>query len=292
MKLFSMVTTAGSARYTGHALRSFFQNTPLEAGDRVMLIDNDNSYQLSEFQERVDILKNPAPLGFAENANQAIDLALHYGADLYFLNNDIILPPRWLEPFLIPEPLILTPFSNRELQYETPAINARMCMELDDYLGHEEAFEKIAELHKNATNGYKKVIVAPFFVVKLPLSVMREIGHFDESFGKGGGEDYDYCLRATLGGFSVAYAIQSYVLHFGGKSSWSGVETSAAQNERELKFRAVFASKWGMELLKLILFEERWIVENNPELMDAVRKGNQKHVIEVLMGDKSNELYL
>ena len=287
-----MVTTAASEQYTVHALRSFYKHTPLETGDRLIIIDNDNSHTPGEFASKTDILKNPAPLGFARNANQGVDLARHFKADLYFLNNDIILTPHWLDPFLTANPLILTPFSNREIQYDTPALATRMVMELSDYLGHEDGMEKLADLHRSASYGYRKVIVAPFFAVKIPLQVMEMVGHFDESFGQGGGEDYDYCLRAHLAGFSVAYAIPSYVLHFGGKSSWSGVESREQQDERELKFRAMFGYKWGMDLLKLILFEERWIVENNPELMEEIRQGNQRRVIEVLMGDKKNEIYL
>lgn len=287
-----MVTTSASARYTEHALRSFFRNTPLQPPDRFILIDNDSDYAGGEFSARTDILKNPAPLGFASNANQAVDLARHFRADLYFLNNDIIFTPDWLDPFLDSEARILTPFTNRELQYDTPLFKASMIMELSDYLGQEDGLDKLAEIHRAGARGYHRILVAPFCAVKLPLQIMDEVGHFDESFGKGGGEDYDYCLRAYLGGFSVAYARSSYVLHFGGKSSWSGVESRHEQDERELKFRAVFGYKWGLDLLKLILFEERWIVENNPELVEEIRQGNQRRVIEVLMGDKKNEIYL
>lgn len=292
MAVFSMVTTAGSRAYTEHALRSFAQHTPLEPTDSFVLIDNDGDYALGESPIKIDVLKNPTPLGFSQNANQAVDLARNRKTDLYFLNNDVIFTAGWLTPFRVPEPIILTPLTNRELQYDTPFFKASMIMELADYLGREAGLEKLVSLHSAAYRGYQKVIVSPFCVVKLPLEVMEGIGHFDDSFGPAGGEDYDYCLRAYLGGFSVSYARSSYLLHFGGKSSWSGVETKAQQDERELKFRSVFGYKWGMDLLKIILFDEHAILDGNPMLKEELRRGNQRKVIEVLMGDKRNSIFL
>lgn len=283
MKLFAMVTTRPSDRYTSYALRSFFEHTPLAPGDRFILIDNDNYYQDPTFKDRIELLVNQAQLGFAQNANQMITLALRENADLYFLNNDIILTPAWLDPFESNSADILTPLSNREVQYKTEVFKAEMIMSLEDYLAQESGLSQLVESHRRATTGYLKVTALPFFCVKLPLAVMQAIGYFDESFGKGGAEDYDYCLRAYLAGFAVKYALPSFVLHFGGKSSWSGVETREQQDARELLFRATFGMKWGMPLMKLLLFEDRSIIPEGGELWNKIKQGQHREVIESLI---------
>ena len=285
-KLFGMVTTAKSARYTEHALRSFFENTTLADKDRFLLIDNDGGYELPLQHPQLELHRNATPLGFAENGNQLIDLANKEKADLFFLNNDIILTPNWLEPLLVDNSAIMTPLSNREVQYNFGDISFPMIMQLDDYFGKEAALKDLVTAHRSSAQGQLKVTVLPFFCVRIPYLVLSSIGHFDTSFGKAGAEDYDYCLRAFLGGFSVKYALQSYVLHFGGKSSYSGAETKEQQDERELKFRSMFGYKWGMQLLKLILFEDREILREGTPLAEEIKKGNHRYVIECLKGDK------
>ena len=99
--------------------------------------------------------------------------------------------------------------------------------------------------------------VLPFFCVRIPQQVAQAVGNFDERFGKAGGEDYDYCLRAYLAGFSVQFALRSYLLHFGGKSTYSGAESDVEQTAREEKFRSEFRQKWGDGLADLILREQQ-----------------------------------
>ncbi|RMG44187.1 MAG: hypothetical protein D6719_02340, partial [Candidatus Dadabacteria bacterium] len=208
MKVFGMVTTASSAQYTPLALESFFKNTCLDRRDLFFLIDNDGSLDpaVIEPYEHVNLIVNPEPLSFSANANIVVEAADRYLADLYFLNNDVIFSRDWLSPLQDPRPRILSPLSNREIQYTLEDMKLHMVMPLEHYLGKEETFDKIAEIHKTNYQGYLQVICLPFFAIKIPLEVIKAVGFFDENFGKGGGEDYDYCLRAYLAGYSVAYA--------------------------------------------------------------------------------------
>lgn len=292
MKLFGMLNTKDSQAYTAHALKSFFKHTTLAAEDRFVLIDNDASYPADSLPPAVHLLKNPKPLGFSDNANQLVDLALSARADLLLMNNDIILGPDWLQPLLTDPHSIVSPFSNRELQYKGGVFEVSMIMHLEQYLGKENEFDQLCKIHQAATIGYNKVLVVPFFCVRIPHAILQAIGHFDASFGKGGGEDYDYCLCAYLAGFGVKYAIPSFVLHFGGKSSWSGVESREQQDQRELLFRTRFGVKWGMDLLKLILFEDREIAKEGTQLFDEIKLGNHRRVIEILKGENYCELRL
>ncbi len=290
-----MVSTAASTQYTSHALSSFFRTTTFRAGDSFVLIDNDGSLGPLPAPYPVEIRKNPAPLSFAANANSLIERALAQGADLYFLNNDVIFTNGWLPPLEADVPAILSPMCNREIQYASSVVVAKtshvssvflcpMTMSLEEYLGNEAALEAIAEAHRKTVGGSLRVYVLPFFCVKIPLVILRALGKFDESFGRGGGEDFDYCLRAYLAGFEVRYAVSSFNLHFGGKSSWSGAETGGEQQEREEKFRNVFREKWGDPLFDLILREDSRILTEAEELLREDQSGNLRSVVESLKG--------
>lgn len=288
MKIFGMVTTSHSAKYTDHALRSFFENTNLDPEDEFHLIDNDGSFDPEKLRSRPQAfyVKNQSPLSFSANANQMVIKALENEADLYFLNNDVIFTPNWINPLLIREDSILSPICNRELQYDSNVFKSKLVMELEDYLGKEDGLKRLVEVHRSQRQGTLQVIALPFFCVKIPHKILHDVGLFDQEFGKGGGEDYDYCLRAYLAGYRVKYALPSYLLHFGGKSTYSGAESREQQEQRELKFRTYFGVKWGMDLLKLIMFEDESVISQHEGLWDLIQKGNQRQVIQALKSDQ------
>ena len=294
MNIFAMITTKHSGHYTDHALKSFFDTTPIGQDDLFVLIDNDATYQLPNDPRfnRVNVLKNVSPQGYAQNVNIGIDLALAHKADLFLLNNDIILTPGWFEAMFIDDEAIYSPVSNREVQYKTGVFDSQMIMSLEEYLGKEAAFNQLVDVHRQCANGALRVLCLPFFCPRIPYKIVKTVGHFDEEYGRGGAEDYDYCLRVNLAGFSVKYANKAYIIHFGGKSSWSGVESRPEQEEREMKFKALFGYKWGMNLLKVCIFEDRDILAEGTALLEEIKKGNHKQVIEVLKGEHEIPIYL
>ena len=297
-RLFAMVSMACSHQFTLHALQSFFATSEFRSTDRFIIIDNDKyleSRMLSAF--RVEILTNSTPIGFAANVNQALELALDTKSDLYFLNNDLIFSKQWLEPLLSEEPVILSPMTNREVQYSTEKpptsdqeatlkLVLRPTMELGEYIGCEEIFESMAQYHREAMNGYLDVMALPFCCVKIPHLVYSEVGRFDEDFGLGGAEDYDYSLRALLAGFSTKYALQSLVLHFGGKSSWSSGEEIEKTKSRESKFRKVFEEKWGSKVCDLALNEFSEVL-NRPDFQKLIEKRDLRTLLLELMQGKT-----
>jgi GT2 family glycosyltransferase len=304
MKIFGMVTTRASDKYTLPALESFFRHTPIQPEDAFYLIDNDNSWEAPSgpLAARIKIIRNQQPKGFAANANQAVDLALSAKADLYFLNNDLIFPKNWITPLLVDDTSILSPLSPRELQYATSMINTKTKgvsstfvitnpMDLETYLESPAAFDYVAEVHRKNAEGYWSIYTAPFFCIKIPYAVLKAVGHLDESYGVGGGEDYDYCLRAILAGFSVKCALASYILHFGGKSTWAGPEDAARREAREEQFMRVFEAKWGSKLFQLILRERSDIVTTSPELNELQQAGRLKEVVEKLLKDGTKPVH-
>jgi GT2 family glycosyltransferase len=70
--------------------------------------------------------------------------------------------------------------------------------------------------------------------------VWEKVGKFDESYRKAGPSDLDYSLRAQQMGIRCAFVLDSFVFHFGGAGSESGL----SPKDRAYNARA-FNLKWG-----------------------------------------------
>ena len=88
----------------------------------------------------------------------------------------------------------------------------------------------------------------PLYCVKIPPVVYRSVGRFDEQYGLAGWEDTDYIVRAYLKGFPLFFAMESFVLHFYGLSTWRPEEPvsfpDAAESETPIG-PVLFEKKWG-----------------------------------------------
>lgn len=276
-----MVTTKASEHYTEPALKSFYTCTKFRDDDRFILIDNDSTFNLTPnfLSYQIELISNPTPRGFAENMNVGIKLALEAKTNVVLLNNDIIFTPFWNENFFQNMERIISPLSSREMKYESGTFTATNPMSLESYIGNELALEEIAQYHRHKYSGFLNVFAVPFFATGIPLPILNKVGFLDEDFGKGGGEDYDFCLRAILEGYLVHYDMSAYILHFGGKSSWSGAESAEAQTVRESQFTAHFQSKWGARLTDVVLKDCIEQIEEDPEMSKLIADKNYKDVI-------------
>ncbi|RME57540.1 MAG: glycosyltransferase family 2 protein, partial [Candidatus Dadabacteria bacterium] len=286
MTIFGMVTVEASASYTVEALFSFFQHTEFnKEEDKFFLIDNDGYF----FQHKKDIVEsfpikvivNQSPKSFSQNGNQLIKKALEAKDDLVFMNNDLIFSPNWFLPLRESKDSLVSPLSNREVQYgmsivvsstgaERESFVTKPTLSLSEYKENPYSFLAISYAHYKASEGYLQVAVLPFFCIKISYNVLQSVGGFDEGFSKAGGEDFDYSLRALLAGYPTYYALRSYLLHFYGKSSWDGAESEEERRERESSFLSYFKSKWGEKLYKAIFEEKKELLTAGKSIKDNV----------------------
>jgi GT2 family glycosyltransferase len=282
MNIFAMVTTRHSHNYTNHAVRSLVEHSRLDLDDEVILIDNDADYSglPADCPPKVKVLRNDAPRSFAANVNHIIDLARPRQATVVFLNNDLVFSRGWYEPLRPDGAYLLSPLSNAELQYSEGGLDCRLGMDLEEYLGKEQAFREIVRRHRNRVHGYLKVMSFAFFAVKIPYSVYSVVGNLDESFGVGGGEDRDYCIRCYQAGFELRYALNSYILHFQGKSTWRGAETREQTAARNRFYTERFIDKWGTALFNVACLND--LNKLPADLREAHEKGDFARVIAAL----------
>ena len=286
--LFSMVTLKSSHHYTNYAIDSFFKNTKLEENDEFLLIDNDGC-NLDKFYnyKKIKIIKNKIPASFAKNVNQSIDYALKRNKDLIFLNNDIIFTKGWLQPLNLNHKNISIPVSNQIFPYESECRNLKLkeTMNLNDFNDSYDLLNKIVEKHIEKHKLLKKAqgLLMPFFCFKIPYQILNEVGRFDEAFVHGG-EDIDYRIRSAKKGYDVYFILDSYLLHFHGKSSWDGVETEAQIQQRNKLYTEVFLKKWGKNMTQILIIRKNFqsILKEN-ELNEIFQKGKYGDLIRKLL---------
>jgi hypothetical protein len=282
VNFFAMVTTRHSNIYTNHALSSFIEHTKLAPEDEVILIDNDSTYtgMPAECGGRVTLKINESPRSFAANVNQILDLARPRQASVVFLNNDLIFSRGWFEPLQTEGPFLLSPISNAEVPYAEGDFQCKLGMDLEEYLGKEHLFREIVRRHRNRAHGYMKMLTYPFFAVKIPYSVYSVAGAFDEGFGAGGGEDKDYAIRCYLSDFELRFALNSYILHFQGKSTWRGAETREQTAARDRKASERFKQKWGDPLFQVMVMND--LNNLTADQHEMYKKGDFRKLIETL----------
>jgi GT2 family glycosyltransferase len=271
-----MVTTAASREYTPVALRSFFAHTPLVEGDCFLLIDNDGGFVLPDDlpPHLITVVRPDAPRGFAGNGNVLLAEARARGADLVFLNNDLVFTSGWLAPLVADRRALLSPVSNAQVAGAADGFVTQPTLDLEDYTGHEAQLERIAADRRASARGYQVTPSAAFFCIRIPRAVYEAVGTFDETFGAGGGEDRDYTVRAWLAGIPAEFALSSYVLHFQGRSTWRGAETPEARAARDARYTAAFQRKWGAALTYAFLGGDWNLFRSDPPLARMLDAGD------------------
>lgn len=171
-----------------------------------------------EHADRVTLLLNEANLGFIGSVNRGFDAAQAFPKDpVVLLNSDALVPQGWDARLLAllddPEVASVTPMSNDAEIFTVPVI----CQRTPLAPGMAEILDQAAaRLHPQ-----ENLVCAPTgvgFCMALSPSFLAKIPQFDTSFGRGYGEETDWCQKArALGGKHVC-AQNLFVEHRGGES--------------------------------------------------------------------------
>ncbi len=273
VKVFGMISTDKSKEYTWPALQSFFAHTAFNASeDEIHLIDNDaGSLDAAALQKEFPAVRfrsNAQPLGFAENMNSVLQSAEQKSADAYLLNNDLIFTDNWLGPLEPEHRCLLSPVSNANFAYANNGLQLSLTMTLNDFLGKESQLHSIVVHHRKAQQGFQITHSLPYFCVKIPHVVYKEVGFLDPLYSKAGFEDSDYSVRCWEKGIPQFYALQSFVLHFYGKSSWkadSGAPPVDPDPKIGRRGELLFRKRWGEEMAEMFAVQ-------NPKGQRALRR--------------------
>jgi GT2 family glycosyltransferase len=196
----------------------------LPAGVRVLLADDASPGDaVAELAQRwagsgriaLDHVRRPRNLGFVGNVNEALrEIGRH---DAVLLNSDTIVTRGWLECMLAcaandARIASITPWSN----------NAEICS-FPEFCRSNALPTHLDRLSEAAMSAgvpeYPELPTGVGFCLFLRRAALDAIGDFDQAtFGRGYGEENDWCLRATGHGWRHVLCDNAYVAHRGGAS--------------------------------------------------------------------------
>ncbi len=162
------------------------------------------------------LLRNPKNTGFVGSANRGLGLALESRRDACLLNSDTEVSAGFLERLAAcahagRESGIASPFSNNGTILSVPVwLRENAIPEPFDV----DAFAEI--VRRASRRVWPEIPTAVGFCMYIRADVLRTIDLFDqENFGRGYGEENDFCARARLAGYRSRLADDVFVAHVG-----------------------------------------------------------------------------
>ncbi|MBJ6128575.1 glycosyltransferase [Microvirga splendida] len=235
-----VVPVYGQARETMNCLFHVLNAQQRTAYDLVVIDDCGPDPDLSRDLERlasmklITLLKNERNLGFVATVNRGMEL--HNDRDVLLLNSDTAVHGNWLDR------IVAFAEANRNVGTITPlSNNATICsypkfvsdndneLEIDD-----ASLDRIAA----RVNAGKSVEIptAVGFCMYISRACIDDVGLFDvETFGRGYGEENDFCRRAVKRGWSNVLIGNVFVRHYGGASFGETKKALAQEAQRRLE---------------------------------------------------------
>ena len=161
-----------------------------------------------------ELLRNTANLGFVASANRG--MGHRPGHDVVLLNSDTEVPPGWLQrlrsaAYRRKDIGTVTPFSNCGSLASYPVPNVENALPVNLPL---ERLDRLFQAANAGTN--VDIPIGVGFCLFIRRDCLDDTGVFDEvAFGKGYGEENDFCLRASRRGWTHVLAADCFVYHQG-----------------------------------------------------------------------------
>ena len=191
-----------------------------DCSDKEVLSQLTNSYaKVPNFT----ITSNEINLGFTKSAN--LGLKASSAPMVIILNSDTVVSGGWIEKlerqlFSSPEIGIVGPLSNAASYQSIPRTEANeieiqsLQTPVNEIVSGFTIEELNSYLEQKAPSHKFRVPLVHGFCFVVRREVIVDIGIFDDiSFPSGYGEENDYCIRAVDSGWSLAWALDTYIFH-------------------------------------------------------------------------------
>ncbi len=183
---------------------------------------------------RVTLLENETNRGFIGSVNRGFAAALERGDHVVLLNSDALVPENWASRLIRPmiqheDVATVTPMSNDAEIFSAPVMCVRSVLDP----GEADAVDRVAQtFHPEAT-----LSVAPTgvgFCMAMHIDWLRKMPTLDPIFGRGYGEEVDWCQKVrALGGRHLGLP-GLYVEHRGGESFGSAEKIKLVLNNNQI----------------------------------------------------------
>jgi len=245
MKVSFIIPLYNCLPLTQAMLASLRETLPPGLDGEIILVDDGSTdgtrAWLKELPAPCQTILNERNLGFAGACNRGAAAAT--GEFLFFLNNDLVLLPRWLEPMLaafdrFPAAGLV---GNVQLNAATGAVD-----HAGIFISHQGKPAHRTDLPAAARwlgwPAYREVEALTGACFGLRRAVWRQLGGFDEAFVNGS-EDIDLALRASAAGRHHYVALTSVVRHH--------ISSSAGRNLRNEQNTYRLVRRWPEQIARL-----------------------------------------
>jgi GT2 family glycosyltransferase/glycosyltransferase involved in cell wall biosynthesis len=213
-----------------YSVLSSRNTTPFEL---VVIDDSSPEPMLSEALDRlarmnlITLLRNEQNLGFVRTVNRG--MSMHGSRDVLLLNSDTIVANDWLDRIrahaLLPNVASVTPFTNNGTICSYP----EFCKDNPQEL--EVPFFQLDLMAATFNrNRFVEVPTGVGFCMYITRRALDKSGLFDaETFGRGYGEENDFCVKASKLGMRNLHALDVFVFH-SGETSFGADSSRAKKN--------------------------------------------------------------
>lgn len=203
-------------------LESLYKHTDLEHNRLILINDNSSDETIRPFLDQqsgsnIIVIHNEVNKGFSNNIN--IGMGQSDTNDVILLNSDTIVTSGWVEKMVrcaysSEEIGTVTPLSNNATLCSVPQLFSENTLPEGMDIDRAAVIVEQCSLHK-----YPQITVANGFCMLVKREVIKLIGDFDaETFGRGYGEENDFCNRAEQMGYINVMCDDTYIYHSGTKS--------------------------------------------------------------------------
>lgn len=166
----------------------------------------------------VTLLENAQNLGFIRSVNRAFAEAVRRGDHVVLLNSDALVPEGWASRLLAPILALdavatVTPMSNDAEIVNVPVI----CRPQALAQGEAEALDAQARQF-HAPTSWAEAPTGVGFCMAMSIGHLKRRPVLDTAFGRGYGEEVDWCQRVRKSGARHILAGNLFVEHRGGQS--------------------------------------------------------------------------
>ena len=265
---------------TRPCVESILAHTSLPA--RLIIVDQHSNAETQSYLRslkstagvQVEAVFNPANIGYPKGMN--IGLRRATAPFVCFLNNDILVPPGWLEEMI-------------GVMEADPSVGT-VCPASNTFDLHPPSGGDWLSCAASRAGGRGRWTEIPYgegFCLLARTNLMRKIGGFEESYyDQIYFEDADLGRKIQAEGLRCAMAEGTYVWHHGGKTMADHPDRQRLFEENRRRFHA----RWGPEGRNVLFAIAGPSPELHRDLMEEARKeANRSGKVWVLLGGAALE---
>lgn len=201
-------------------VESVLKNTNFDKAHLILIDDKSPDERMvpliekyeKENSKKITVLKNDKNLGFVGTVNRGMKYSKN---DVLLLNSDTeVSGGGWLDR------IIKCAYSDKAIATVTPLSNNATLASVPEIFERNELpkgydLEKMNEVvQKYSDREYPEIPTAHGFCMYIKRESLEKVGYFDEkNFGKGYGEENDFCFRCFEYGYRHVLCDDVYVLH-------------------------------------------------------------------------------